>query len=97
MEKRKTKTDSITIISDPLIEPFYISKDPYCYTLFESVNSSESDKQYQKSVGHYIDFGSCLKVIAQLKAEKKESFSSIKEYINEWNKRKIEFKTLIEP
>jgi len=77
MNKRKTKSDSITTISDPLIEPFYISKDQHCYTVFENVSSSgDSDKQYQKAKGHYSSFGACLKVIAQLKVEQKENFNN---------------------
>jgi hypothetical protein len=97
MNKRKTKSDSITIINDPLIEPFYISKDQHCYTIFESISSSRgSNKQYQKAKGHYSSFGSCLEVIAQLKAEQKENFNSIKEYIIKWRQIKQKIKTLIE-
>lgn len=97
MNKRKTKSDSITTISDPLIEPFYISKDQHCYTVFENVSSSGgSSKQYQKSKGHYSSFGACLEIIAQLKVEQKENFNSIKEYIAEWKQIKQKIKTLIE-
>jgi len=97
MNKRKTKSDSITIISDPLIEPFYISKDQHCYTVFENINSSGgSNKQYQKAKGHYSNFGSCLEIIAQLKVEQKENFNSIQEYIAEWKQIKQKIKNLIE-
>jgi len=97
MNKRKTKSDSITTISDPLIEPFYISKDQHCYTVFENVSSSgDSDKQYQKAKGHYSSFGACLKVIAQLKVEQKENFNNIKDYITEWKQIQQKIKTLIE-
>ena len=97
MNKRKTKSDSITTISDPLIEPFYISKDQHCYTVFENISSSgDSDKQYQKAKGHYSSFGMCLKVIAQLKVEQKENFNNIKDYITEWKQIQQKIKTLIE-
>jgi hypothetical protein len=96
MNKRKTKSDSITIISDPLIAPFYISKDQHCYTIFENVDSPKGDsKQYQKAKGHYTDFGTCLKVIAQCKAEQKENFNTIKSYINEWTQIKNKIEQLI--
>jgi len=96
MNKRKTKSDSITTISDPLIEPFYISKDQHCYTVFENVSSSGgSSKQYQKSKGHYSSFGACLEIIAQLKVEQKENLS-IKSYINEWNETKNELKQMLQ-
>lgn len=97
MNKRKTKSDSITTISDPLIEPFYISKDQYCYTVFENVSSSgNSIKQYQKAKGHYSSFGACLETIAKLKVEQKENFNSIQEYITEWKQIKQTIKNLIE-
>ena len=97
MNKRKTKSDSIVTINDPLLEPFYISKDQHCYTVFENVNSSgEDSKQYQKAKGHYSSFGACLETIAQLKVEQKENFNSIREYITEWKQIKQTIKNLTE-
>jgi len=93
---KKTKSDSITFITDPLIEPFYISKDQYCYTVLENITSSESSNQYQKVLGHYTDLASCLKQIIQSKVDKKGDYLSIKSYINEWNEIKNELKQMLQ-
>ena len=49
-----------TIIKDPNLEPFYISKDKYCYTVVELVTptrtrgkSTKAKEPYEKSVGHF--------------------------------------------
>ena len=94
----------MTIIKDPLLEPFYIGKDAHCYTAYEEItpdpkytdNGKEGEK-YTKPLGHYSDFGSALRAImkAKLNGEEKE-FSSIKEYITEWNKIQKEIKNLTE-
>ena len=93
---KKTKSDSITLITDPLIEPFYISKDQYCYTVLENITSSESNNQYQKVLGRYSDLASCLKQIIQSKVDKKGDYLSIKSYINEWNETKNELKQMLQ-
>jgi hypothetical protein len=93
---KKTKSDSITLITDPLIEPFYISKDQYCYTVLENITSSESNNQYQKVLGHYSDLAGCLKQIIQSKVDKKGDYLSIKSYINEWNEIKNELKQILQ-
>jgi len=93
---KKTKSDSITLITDPLIEPFFISRDQYCFTAIENVISTETNNPYQKVIGHYSDIAGCLEKIIQCKVDKKENYVSIKGYINEWKQIKNELKQMLE-
>ena len=80
----------MSIIKDPLLEPFHIGKDRYCYTVFETVTpdpkyADENSKgnTYEKSLGHHSHFGNALKAIAREKLHKNEQdYNSIKEYIS---------------
>ena len=83
----------MTIIKDELLEPYFIGKDAYCYTAYEMITPQEKyldegslGKNYEKPIGHYSNFGSALESImkAQLNVKNKE-YSSIQEYLNEWN------------
>ena len=83
---------SYTTIKDENLEPFFIQKDQYCYTVFENVNpqgkraiKSKTGKAYIKSVGHYGNFGSAVKAICKEKLNQDEKeYSSVKEYLSEW-------------
>lgn len=87
-----TKRKSIQIITDPLLEPFFISKDEYSYTVKQNVTSDAShfrsngkSKTYEKSLYYYPTFASALNKIAELQAGI-ENFDSLKEYINQYTK-----------
>lgn len=77
------------VISDPILEPFSITLDPYCYILIEKITPdpkyASSGKVYTKTIGHYSKFNSCLEVVAKLKANTK-SYNTIKEYVGEYKK-----------
>lgn len=84
----KEEFSSVTIICDPQIEPYFIGKDSYCYTIYETITpdvkyteSNKVGKEYTKPMGHYSNFGNCLKAIARLKTDNKQKYSSIQEYI----------------
>jgi hypothetical protein len=88
MNNTSTKS-SITVITDPLIEPFYIVKDMYCYTIQEDVSpktNNRESKPYTVSHGHYSSFGNTLKGIAFLLTNKDKEYHSIKEYLEYFNK-----------
>jgi len=86
------KTSYMTIIKDELLEPFFIGRDSYCYTVYEMVApqrkhwaKEELGESYEKSHGHFSNFENAVKSILELKVNKDEKvFSSIKEYLNEW-------------
>ena len=97
-----------TIIKDPVLEPFYISKDQYCYTVVEVITPDEKNlgrfgnkgnknegKDYEKSLGHYGNLAHALKSIAKHKLDKKPEYNSILEYINTWTEEKAAMKELL--
>ena len=78
----------MTIIKDPVLEPFHISKDQHCYTVVETVTPDSKNlekgskgKIYEKPLGHYGQFSQALKRIAVAKTDLKEEYTSIMDYI----------------
>jgi len=91
----------MTIIKDSLLEPFYIGKDAYCYTVYEvitpnadNLEAGSKGKDYEKPVGHYSHFGKALECVAKSKLNLKEEYSSVKEYIETYNQLKKEIEQL---
>ena len=85
-----TKRKSIQIITDPLLEPFFISKDEYSYTIKQNVTSDSShfrskgkSKTYEKSLYYYSTFAAALNKIAELKTEDK-NYNNIQEYLENY-------------
>jgi esterase/lipase len=81
---------SIQIITDPLLEPFFITKDEYSYTVKQNVTSDAShfrskgnSKTYEKSLYYFSNFNQALNKIAELKNEG-ENYSSIQEYLKNY-------------
>jgi hypothetical protein len=86
MKGRKKNESNLTIIKDPNIEPYFISKDNYSYTIFKNISPQETNNitensKYIKSFGHFSDFKNCLKALVKHKIEDKKEYSSIGEYI----------------
>ena len=94
---------SYTTIKDESLEPFYIQKDQYCYTVFENVTptgkgarKSKNGDDYTKSHGHYGNFGSAVKAICKHKLNGNDKdYNSVKEYLNEWVNLQKEIEQLI--
>ena len=89
-EQKRRK--SIQFITDPLLEPFFITKDEYSYTVKHNVTSDAAHfrskgnaKTYEKSLYYYSRFDQALNKICELKADM-EDFDSLKEYINNYIK-----------
>ena len=90
-------------ITDPKMEPYYIGKDTYCYTVYEVVTPQEKyleknseGKDYEKPVSHHSDFGSALKRVMKEKLNREKGhYTSIKEYIERWDKLRKELKEII--
>lgn len=100
LEEKEDYSTNITI-KDPLIEPFFVIKDRYCYTLHMVTKTNPkytvdgTSKEVVKTLGHYPDLVHCLKRIANDKVQFKKEYKSIKEYINEYNKIKTETETFM--
>ena len=88
-----------TLIEDPLMEPFFISKSQSGgYTVFERVLRGKDNKPYIKTVCYPATFPSALKKVTLelLHAVPGKNYSSIKEYINEWQTISEKVTNLIE-
>lgn len=81
---------SYLTITDPLIEPFFIIKDSYCYALYENYES-EQGKHYEKPIGYYTNPKILLKRLAEELCRNKEKYNSVVEWIEtfEQNEQKI--------
>ena len=85
-----TKRKSIQTIKDPLLEPYFITKDEYSYTVKEMVESNADhfrsngkSKTYEKSLYYYPKFDQAVNKIAELKTTKGD-FNSLNEYIENY-------------
>jgi len=101
-EIKEPSLSNTTIIKDPKIEPFFISKDAYCYTIFKTVTpdiryteNNLPGKDYVKPLGHYSSFASCLKALAKEKVDNNQSYDSIQEYIKTFKNLETSIKELL--
>jgi hypothetical protein len=85
------KAKSLTTISDPSMEPFYITKDELCYTVNERITpnkdhfrSKGGGTEYAKPQGYYPEFQQALQKIAKEKLHTKKEYNSLSEYLNEF-------------
>ena len=81
---------SIQVITDPILDPFFITKDEYSYTIKQNVKSDSShfrskgkSKTYEKSLYYYPNFGDAINKIAKLKADL-DDFDDLNKYIKNY-------------
>jgi len=90
---------STTIIKDAALEPYFLSKDKYCYTVMEhsiTDNKGGNKEGFTQSYGHYSTLPYALKRIVSLKTDDpQKEYTSIKEYINEYCKLKLEIDKML--
>jgi len=78
-----------TIIEDPAIEPFFITRSQVGgYVVYERVTKGENNNEYLKTMGYPSTFNHALKMVSKemVNAGNERHFSSIKDYIIEWEK-----------
>ena len=92
------KRKSIQTITDPLLEPYFITKDEYSYTIKEMVvsdadhfRSKGKSKTYEKSHYYYPEFGQAIAKIAELKSTK-DNFDNLEEYMENYKSIKNQIK-----
>lgn len=97
---RKSKTQ--TIISDPLLEPYFITKDDMCYTVVERIIPDENHfrsvgkgKEYSKPQGYYPNFDQALHKVAMEKLNTKETYESLSGFLNEFKSIETNIKEYI--
>jgi hypothetical protein len=84
------KPDSIpasdTVIKDPGMEPFFITKSyTRGYTVYESVVKGENNTPYIKTICYPARFSFALKVVAEELLNSNKSFHSIRDYIKTYD------------
>ena len=87
---------NVCIITDPAMEPFYISKDNSNFTVIEKTTVKRgfrgavaSGKDTENVIGYYSSFKNALNAIAKQKFYvNKGQYSTIQEYIGTWNEVK---------
>ena len=84
MRKTKESKQYTRYIKDPLIEPYYIQLDDYCYAVQKGITAEESGKEYQQTLGYYTSLGNALEAIAKDEAMS-VSYDTIQDYINKYN------------
>ena len=106
MQEEKEVLSSLTLIKDPLIEPYFIGIDNNCYTIYESLKIGNNNKgrgrktrtkEGIKSISYHITFESCLSAIAKLKIDNRPIYDSISEYVTEWKRVKEEISQIVNP
>jgi hypothetical protein len=85
------KSKSLTTISDPLMEPYFITKDEMCYTVNERITpnkdhfrSKGKGTEYAKPQGYYTSFERALEKISQEKLHTRKDYESLSEFLNEF-------------
>lgn len=95
------KPDSIpssdTVITDPTLEPFFISRSTTGgYTLFERVIKGDNDTEYIKTVCYPSNFANALKKAAEELLNKNQEYNSIKEYVEEFRTIQTKITSIME-
>lgn len=95
------KPDSIpssdTIITDPALEPFFISRsNTGGYTLFERVVKGENDTEYIKTICYPSNFTNALKKAAEELLNTNREFTSIREYVQEFRTIQTKITSIME-
>ena len=92
------KRKSIQTITDPLLEPYFITKDEYSYSVKEMVTpdtnhfrSKGKSKSYEKSHYFYPELGQAINKIAELKSTKTD-FNNLNEYLENYKLIKNQIK-----
>jgi hypothetical protein len=97
-----TKRKSIKTITDPLLEPYFITKDEYSYTIKMNVTSDSTHfrakgktKTYEKSLYYYPTISQTLMRISELQSNDKD-YTKLSEYIENYNQITINLKHYVD-
>ena len=86
-----------TIISDPVLEPFFISKSSTGgFTVYERVIKGENDTAYIKTIGYPSNFGNALRSVAREILNEEGKTYTLKEYVKRWESVENSLTSIIE-
>jgi len=86
-----------TLIQDPVMEPFFISKSQSGgYTVYERVIKGENKTEYIKTVSYPASFGGALKTVAKEILNEQGKTYSLKEYVERWEAVKNSLTSILE-
>ena len=95
---------SMTMIKDPILEPYFIGKDSNSYTVYQTVMPGTNTKgrgrktrtkETVKTLSLHSNISSALSSIAKLKVEDRPVYNTLKEYIAEWTRVKEEINQIV--
>lgn len=89
----KPSKSNLRFIKDPVLEPYYIQLDDYCY-IAQKATYSEAGNGYQSTIGHYSTLGGCIEAIARDDA-KSENYNSLREFVERFENKAAELKKLV--
>jgi hypothetical protein len=72
------------IITDPVIEPYFIQMDDYNYTLCIRNVAEKSGREYNTSIGYFSSFSKCISTLASILV-KKGTYTSIDQFLQKYN------------
>ena len=88
---------SDTIIADPVMEPFFITRSPNNgYTVYERVIKGDNDTEYIKNVSYPSNFGNALQTVAREKLNEQGKTFSLKQYVDRWENVKDSLTSILE-
>jgi len=95
------KPDSIpstdTIIADPVMEPFFISRSQTGgYTVYQRVIKGENDTEYIKTLGYPSRFGNALQMVAREILNEEGKTYDLKSYVERWENVKNSLTSILE-
>lgn len=91
MEDKQKKNSNIYTITDPLLEPYYIQFDQFCFTAVKKIKAGNSDRVRDYTVGYYASVESCLDSIVK-DSVKNQNYTSLKDFIAAYKTRIEEIK-----
>jgi len=95
------KPDSIpstdTIISDPVMEPFFITRSQTGgYTVYQRVIKGDNDTEYIKTLGYPSRFGNALQMVAREILNEEGKTYDLKSYVDRWENVKNSLTSILE-
>jgi len=88
---------SDTIIADPVMEPFFITRSPNNgYTVYERVIKGDNNTEYIKNVSYPSNFGNALQTVAREKLNEEGKTFSLKQYVDRWETVKDSLTSILE-